>query len=83
MRLSWQQDGLWYSNNRLKSAMLQPQRPKRGKSLQSKLEAGFTERESVVVRVVVKHSQNDVAVDRVFDVADLVHHVVLIGEGSD
>ena len=67
----------------MKYTIVQRRRPERGRFLRSELEAGLTRRESAVARVVVEHSQNDVVVDRVFDVADLVHHVVFIGKGSD
>ena len=60
--------------------------PSTVKLFRAKLEVGlgvFTiKKESSVVGVVIKHSQNDVAIGSVFDLFNLVHHVVLIGEGQ-
>jgi hypothetical protein len=43
---------------------------------------GFTKRERAVVRVVVEHSKDDIAVGSALDLFNLVHHVVFISEGQ-
>lgn len=68
----------------LKSFILTHNNPSTVNFFRAKLEVGlgvFTiKRESSVTGVVIEHSQNDVMVGSVFDLFNLVHHVVLIGE---